>query len=178
MTVECQHTTRLPSAPCPTSPPTLLLIRLPLSYSSPLPSPCALSQSTEALRCLQDDPSQQYPAVRHVTRPSSSLFFRYNTSLGPPYLLLIDTNFINFSIQNKLDLITSSMSCLLAKTIPCITDCVLGEIEKLGPKYRVALRVAKDPRFERLQMQSRRDLRGRLSGEAGGAAQVLHRRHV
>ena len=34
--------------------------------------------------------------------------------------------------------------------IPMITDCVLAELEKLGSKYRVALRVAKDPRIERL----------------------------
>jgi U3 small nucleolar RNA-associated protein 24 len=27
---------------------------------------------------------------------------------------------------------------------------VLAELEKLGPKYRIALRVARDPRFERL----------------------------
>ncbi|KAF3576182.1 hypothetical protein DY000_02036077 [Brassica cretica] len=33
---------------------------------------------------------------------------------------------------------------------PCITDCVMAELEKLGQKYRVALRIAKDPRFERL----------------------------
>ena len=42
------------------------------------------------------------------------------------------------------------MDCLYAKCIPCITDCVMAEIEKLGQKYRVALRTAKDPRFERL----------------------------
>ena len=34
------------------------------------------------------------------------------------------------------------MDCLLAKCIPCITDCVMAELEKLGPKYRVALRFA------------------------------------
>lgn len=34
--------------------------------------------------------------------------------------------------------------------IPCITDCVLAEIEKLGRKYNVALRTVKDSRFERL----------------------------
>ena len=27
---------------------------------------------------------------------------------------------------------------------------MLAELEKLGPKYRIALRVARDPRFERL----------------------------
>lgn len=41
--------------------------------------------------------------------------------------------------------------CLRFQTgIPCITDCVLAELEKLGPKYRIALRIARDPRFERL----------------------------
>lgn len=42
------------------------------------------------------------------------------------------------------------MDCLYAKCTPYITDCVMAEIEKLGTKYRVALRIAKDPRFERL----------------------------
>ena len=27
----------------------------------------------------------------------------------------------------------------------------MGELEKLGPKFRVALRIARDPRFERLK---------------------------
>ena len=34
--------------------------------------------------------------------------------------------------------------------VPCITDCVMAELEKMGEKYRIALRVARDPRFERL----------------------------
>jgi len=46
---------------------------------------------------------------------SSALFFRYNTALGPPYHVLVDTNFINFSIQNKLEIIQAMMDCLLAK---------------------------------------------------------------
>ncbi|EHB15432.1 rRNA-processing protein FCF1-like protein [Heterocephalus glaber] len=85
----------------------------------------------------------------HPQHPSC-LFFQYNTQLGPPYHILVDTNFINFSIKAKLDLVQSMMDCLYAKCIPCITDCVMAEIEKLGQKYRVALRIAKDPRFERL----------------------------
>ena len=58
--------------------------------------------------------------------------------------------------------------------IPCVTDCVMAELEKLGPKYRIALRqvpvesyteppftystlcrVARDPRFERLTCSHR-----------------------
>ena len=52
--------------------------------------------------------------------------------------------------------------------IPCVTDCVMAELEKLGHRYRVALRyvhfaaphqplstwyyrIARDPRFERLR---------------------------
>lgn len=34
---------------------------------------------------------------------SSALFFKYNTALGPPYRVIVDTNFINFSIQNKVN---------------------------------------------------------------------------
>ena len=88
--------------------------------------------------------------VRNLPKSSTSLFFKHNTALGPPYQILIDTNFINFSITNKLDIFKSMMDCLLAKCVPIITDCVMAELEKLGTKYRVALRIAKDPRFQRL----------------------------
>mmetsp|Transcript_26405 Transcript_26405/g.46979 ORF Transcript_26405/g.46979 Transcript_26405/m.46979 type:complete len:196 (-) Transcript_26405:106-693(-) len=88
--------------------------------------------------------------VRHVEKVSTALFFKYNQALGPPYHVLVDTNFINFSIKNKLDLKKGMMDCLYAECIPCITDCVLAELEKLGQKYKVALKIAKDPRMERI----------------------------
>mmetsp|Transcript_3849 Transcript_3849/g.10955 ORF Transcript_3849/g.10955 Transcript_3849/m.10955 type:complete len:199 (+) Transcript_3849:313-909(+) len=87
---------------------------------------------------------------RKIEQANTSLFFRYNEQLGPPYHVLVDTNFINFSIRKKLDMIRAMMDCLLAKCIPCITDCVMAELEKLGGKYKIALRLAKDPRFERV----------------------------
>lgn len=34
-------------------------------------------------------------------KTSSALFFKYNAQLGPPYQVLVDTNFINFAIKNK-----------------------------------------------------------------------------
>ena len=34
-------------------------------------------------------------------KTSTALFFKYNSQLGPPYQVLVDTNFINFSIKNK-----------------------------------------------------------------------------
>merc|ERR1711934_683735 len=39
--------------------------------------------------------------VRHVDKTPSALFFKYNSALGPPYRVIIDTNFINFSIKSK-----------------------------------------------------------------------------
>ncbi|XP_059475437.1 rRNA-processing protein FCF1 homolog [Neocloeon triangulifer] len=88
--------------------------------------------------------------VKQVTQTSSALFFQYNTQLGPPYHIIVDTNFVNFSIKNKLDVIQSMMDCLYAKCIPYVTDCVIAELEKLGQKFRIALSILKDPRFERM----------------------------
>ena len=51
--------------------------------------------------------------VKHVTQYSSALFFQYNEQLGPPYHVLIDTNFVNFSIRNKLDILQSMLDYLL-----------------------------------------------------------------
>ncbi|CAN6483306.1 unnamed protein product [Victoria cruziana] len=96
----------------------------------------------------KDNQKEKLP--KNVPTVSSALYFTYNTALGPPYRVLVDTNFINFSIQNKLDLVDAMMQCLYAKCTPCITDCIMAELEKLGQKYRVALRIAKDPRFDRL----------------------------
>lgn len=43
------------------------------------------------------------------------------------------------------------MDLLYAKCNLIITDCVIAEMEKLGPRYAIALRIAKDERFERLR---------------------------
>ena len=81
------------------------------------------------------------------------MFFSYNKALGPPFHVILDTNFINLSIKNKIDIFKTLLDCLLAKSTPYITDCVMGELEKFGQKYRLALRIAKDPRFKRLTCQ-------------------------
>lgn len=98
----------------------------------------------------QPEKQPEVEKVNHVQQVASSMFYKYNKSLGPPYHIIVDTNFINFSIQNKLEMLSAMMDCLYAKCIPCISDCVLAEIEKLGSQYRIALKVARDPRFERL----------------------------
>lgn len=89
--------------------------------------------------------------VRSIPQQPTSLFFTYNTSLTPPYQVLIDTNFLSHTIQHKLPLLETLMDCLYATATPIITSCVMAELEKLGPKYRLALQVARDERWERLQ---------------------------
>ncbi|TNY24750.1 Fcf1-domain-containing protein [Rhodotorula diobovata] len=88
--------------------------------------------------------------VNRVEAMPTSLFFSHNEALVPPYRVIVDTNFINLSLENRVDIVKSMMDVLYAKAIPCISDCVLAELEKLGHQYRLALRVARDPRFERL----------------------------
>jgi U3 small nucleolar RNA-associated protein 24 len=115
----------------------------------------------EAKEAKQQDEAATRCGARQVTTLPSHLFFQHNTALGPPYHVLLDTNFINKSFQNKLDILPALMDCLYAKCqhrsyfiqrlilylvvgIPYVTDCVMAELEKLGPKYRLALRLAKD----------------------------------
>eukprot|EP00033_Pygsuia_biforma_P004342 GCRY01004759.1.p1 GENE.GCRY01004759.1~~GCRY01004759.1.p1 ORF type:complete len:195 (-),score=18.46 GCRY01004759.1:415-999(-) len=107
-----------------------------------------LKEVKEKKKKIEED--KERAVTRHIPQVASNLFFKFNTALGPPYYVLVDTNFINFSIQNKLEMVQAMMDCLYAKCIPCITDCVMAELEKLGQKYQLALKVAKDPRFERL----------------------------
>ncbi len=69
----------------------------------------------------------------------------------PPYAVLVDTNFLSHTVQHKLELLPSMMDCLYAQCTPVITACVMGELEKLGARYRIALRIARDERWQRLR---------------------------
>jgi len=42
--------------------------------------------------------------IKRMEKERVGLFFEHNMQLGPPYHIIIDTNFINFSIQYKLDI--------------------------------------------------------------------------
>ena len=71
-----------------------------------------------AAKKKQEERKKKKEAPKQVEQAVSALFFQYNTQLGPPYHVLVDTNFINFSIRKKLDIIRSMCDCLLAKCIP------------------------------------------------------------
>ncbi|KAH7318577.1 Fcf1-domain-containing protein [Stachybotrys elegans] len=89
--------------------------------------------------------------IREIPQMPSSMFFQYNTSLVPPYNVLVDTNFLSHTVQRKLPLLETMMDCLYAKCNPIITSCVMAELEKLpSNKYRIPLRIARDERWQRL----------------------------
>ncbi|KAH7726488.1 CGI-35 protein [Aphelenchoides avenae] len=93
---------------------------------------------------------EQALKIREAPRTSSAMFLKYNNQLGPPFHVIVDTNFVNFAIKNKIDIMTGFMDCLYAKVIPYIPDCVLGELEKMGRRFKLALKIIKDSRFQRL----------------------------
>ncbi len=68
---------------------------------------------------------------RQIEQANTSLFFRYNEQLGPPYHVLVDTNFINFSIRwvNNTRKIPEVLSVTYQSWTRCccITDCDIGE---------------------------------------------------
>lgn len=70
-----------------------------------------------SLRCSGARNSSLYCSVCFLRSDQipSNMFFKYNAELGPPYNVLVDTNFINFSIKNKLEVVSAMMDCLLAK---------------------------------------------------------------
>lgn len=101
---------------------------------------------------FKDDAAAKYNRkyVKQAEANKSHMYLSYNKALGPPFHVWLDTNFINFSMQNKIEIVEGLMDCLLAKVIPCVCDCVMAELEKLGKKFRIALKVARDKRFKRL----------------------------
>jgi len=117
-----------------------------------------LNPNDDRLKTMALSKARAAPIVGKVTDEDklantptpTSMFFNYNSALGPPYHVLLDTNFFNFSIKNKLDVRRSLLDCLMAPNFGCVTDCVMGELQKLGSKYKVALKIAKDKRFVRL----------------------------
>lgn len=45
----------------------------------------------------------------------TSLFLSHNEALVPPYRIIVDTNFINLSLENRMDMVKSMMDALYAK---------------------------------------------------------------
>ncbi|KAI5168405.1 U3 small nucleolar RNA-associated protein 24 [Pancytospora epiphaga] len=62
-----------------------------------------------------------------------------NSTIKPPYNVLLDTNFINDCIRKKLVLKDTISDCLQGDVNLFVTECVFAELEKLGRIYRIAV---------------------------------------
>ncbi|OAG28785.1 U3 small nucleolar RNA-associated protein 24 [Nematocida displodere] len=82
--------------------------------------------------------------------PDLRKYFDINHNISPPYNVIIDTNFINMSMRKKLDIEKELINCLYSRVNMFITDCVIGEMEKLGKVHTLALQVIKGERYKRL----------------------------
>ena len=115
--------------------------------------------SNELIREVYATHTNTYPlpvsrTLTHLLRSPqvpSNMFFAHNTALRAPYQILVDTNFLSHTVHHKLPLLPTLMDTLYATCTPIITSCVMAELEKLGPKYRIALQMARDERWERLE---------------------------
>lgn len=99
---------------------------------------------------LRDRVETKKKAVESESYMSTEAF-RINHVFTPPYNVIVDTNFINFCIRKKIDLHKELLNSLLSNTTLFVTECVVGELEKLGRIYRVALAMVKDGSFKRLE---------------------------
>jgi U3 small nucleolar RNA-associated protein 24 len=77
--------------------------------------------------------------------------FNTDQIIKPPFLVLIDTNFIYFTLKNKIDLFEGLLNCLCALYIPVVSRCVIMELEKLGVRFRLALKCIRDDRIIKLE---------------------------
>ncbi|XWS35850.1 hypothetical protein CRYUN_Cryun20dG0031700 [Craigia yunnanensis] len=112
------------------------------------------SYKDQVLNPNKEDPSKE-KLPRNVPNVSSALFFTYNTSLDRLIgFRLIPTSSISPSRTKSLDLEKGMIDCLYAKCelsswfffrpLLCallVSRIVMAELEKLGQKYRVALRL-------------------------------------
>merc|ERR1712224_430986 len=93
-----------------------------------------------------DENEKRMQKIRKKTRLTHNLKVQFQ----PPFKVLIDTNFVNFSIKYKIDLEEGMLKCLCVICIPYFTDCVVAELEKLGRKYHIAAKIAKYQRYKRI----------------------------
>lgn len=69
---------------------------------------CSIKNQEKVQAVAKDLEKTKKNAERHIEQAPTALFFQYNTQLGPPYHVLVDTNFLNFSIKNKLEVIITA----------------------------------------------------------------------
>merc|ERR1719393_297046 len=87
---------------------------------------------------------------QNTTKTSSALFFKTNIQLKPPYHVLLDTNFIKFAQQKKLEIQQEAVKTLCGTVKLMVTDCVIAELELMREKAKLAMEILKSQPFTRL----------------------------
>jgi len=64
---------------------------------------------------------------------------------------MLSVNKFFFSFIQKVLFFFIYTKSIFCSGIPYVTDCIVGELEKLGQKFKLALKIVKDPRFQRIQ---------------------------
>jgi U3 small nucleolar RNA-associated protein 24 len=63
------------------------------------PKDTRVRKTLEESKAKQAAKEKKEKEPRQIEQANTALFFQYNEQLGPPYHILVDTNFINFSIR-------------------------------------------------------------------------------
>merc|ERR1712167_175808 len=82
--------------------------------------------------------SENHEVTERIRTSLTDKFEKYQRS---NYQVILDTNFVNFSIVHKIDIFQGLTDCLQTTCTLLITECVIAELEKLGRTYRVALKI-------------------------------------
>ena len=66
-----------------------------------------------------------------------------------------DDGIFNLSLvkitTDKINLVDSLLRCLNTMDVPCVSECVLLELEKLGPKFKLALKFLKNRKIIKIK---------------------------
>ena len=120
--------------------------------------------------------------LRRAPRPSAARQrpLRCSLSTTPRWALRTAcwwTNFINFSIKNKIDLVGHD-GLPHAQCVPHVTDCAMAELGEARAEVPRGASRREGPPLRAPAVHAPRDVRGRLHLPKSPAAQVLHRRDV
>ena len=85
--------------------------------------------------------------IRRVEQVPSAMFFKYNTQLHPFYRIIVDTNFINFSIKTKLDVFSGNDGLFVGKMYTVTPTVSIAELKKVRLEISISFAHSKRRAF-------------------------------
>uniref|UniRef100_A0A914L5Q5 Uncharacterized protein n=1 Tax=Meloidogyne incognita TaxID=6306 RepID=A0A914L5Q5_MELIC len=78
--------------------------------------------------------------------------------LGPPFHVMVDASFISYFVKNRLDIMKGFKDCLRDKVIPYIPKCVIVELQRKKRRFKAALEIINDHRWQRLHCSHKKSI--------------------